>query len=116
MTIFALLVTLLQVEMVALKLLNPFTNSSGHTPESFRLSAAISGWDGYNVCTSLLPCDATHTYNIDAFGTTRTTWTRGAFEFVSASAPVAGAIAGRRNTANGITAKIQGGGMTWKVR
>lgn len=65
---------------------DPFVNSSGHTPEDFLLTAHITNSPGLNVCSSLLPCDSTHTYNIDAFGNTRGSngvWDTGAYQLQS---------------------------------
>lgn len=63
--------------------LDPFENSSGHTPEDFMLKAHIANSPGLNLCASLLSCDSKNTYNIDAFGNTRGSdgvWDRGAYQ------------------------------------
>jgi hypothetical protein len=65
--------------------LNPFVNSTGDTPEDFRLSAAIIGQNGYDVC-QLDSCAGENKYNIDVFGSIRGadgTWDMGAYEFAS---------------------------------
>jgi hypothetical protein len=67
----------------AAETLNPFVNYGGTTPEDYRLTAAIAGWPGLNVCT-LDACTGEKKYNIDAFGNTRGAdgvWDRGAYEY-----------------------------------
>ena len=58
---------------------NPFVNSSGTAPEDFRL--VLSGrHTGTDVC-ALDACTGEIKYNIDAFGTTRSGWDIGAYEY-----------------------------------
>jgi hypothetical protein len=64
---------------------NPFVNSSGNNPEDWRLSSAIVGHPGTNVC-ALDACTGEKKYNLDAFGMTRGSdgaWDRGAYEYAS---------------------------------
>jgi hypothetical protein len=62
----------------------PFENPNGTVPEDFRLTSALSGYAGYDVCKLDGGCTGENKYNIDAFGKTRgsdATWDRGAYEF-----------------------------------
>lgn len=68
------------------ELTDPFVSSGGTTPEALRLSGAITGQAGIDVCT-LDACTGAKTYNTDAFGVTRGSdgvWDRGAYELNTA--------------------------------
>lgn len=69
---------------------DPFVNSSGVTPESFRLTAAIAGNPGTDVC-ALDACTGEKKYNLDAFGVGRGNggvWDRGAYSLIRASTTI----------------------------
>jgi MYXO-CTERM domain-containing protein len=73
--------------------LDPFVNSSGHLFEDFSLSGPMASWPGFDVCASVVTCDSTSTYDLDALGNRRGAdgvWDRGAIEFVSDAALDAG--------------------------
>lgn len=80
---------------------DPYLDSSGDMPEDFRLSSALTGWPGTDVCI-LDDCVGDDLFTLDAYGNTRGfdgVWDIGAYELdTSTTYTIGGTISGLTGT------------------